>query len=100
MDKNLKTMWILLMIISIILAIMSFIAIQITGENNQCMISPLIYGANKASRSNNADFSCICSLNKPNTPKVFFNSKEVKVLGGDGLGQITLNFNTSIIEND
>lgn len=68
---------IIVLILNIIL--IGIIAFFMQGAVNKCLGDPLLYGAEKLSKLNNAEFSCSCSLNKPNSPLIFFDSKNMSV---------------------
>ena len=68
----------MLLLIFLALAMMIYIVVIAKSEGGQCQLSPLTYGAEKASEINYAAFSCTCSLNKPNSPIIGFDRHEVK----------------------
>ena len=56
----------------------------IKTEGARCIKNPLIYGSEQLKMKNNAEFNCICTLNKPNSPLVIFNSEGMIVDSQNG----------------
>ena len=59
--------------------LIGFLAFFMQRAVNECLGDPLLYGAGKLSKANNAEFSCTCGLNKPNSPIIIFDSKNMSV---------------------
>ena len=45
-----------------------------TDEKTECVLNPLKYGAQELTKSNRANFSCNCIIDKPNPPLIYFDS--------------------------
>lgn len=71
---------------------------QLKMEKDSCIRNPLIYGAKGLSESNNAEFSCTCSLAVKVSPIVTFDQygMDVKHIHGEGKNY---EYNFSIIED-
>jgi len=71
-------------IVIILLAGVLITLLNLTGEvkreSFQCMGDPLGYGAQKLSEVNGAELSCTCTLAKPNSPILFFDSTSKDIL--------------------
>jgi len=74
MDSNIKTLLIILVVILIVLGYMVKLTLDLDAKNLDCIDNPLIYGAKGLAHVNSAKFSCTCSLDKSNSPMVYFDS--------------------------
>ncbi len=70
---------IMLILVILALGLMIYIATIARSDGGQCQLSPLTYGAEKATEANGAEFSCTCSLQEPNSPIIIFDRHEVRI---------------------
>ena len=66
-----------LLVVAIVLVVLANLFLM--KEGNECLDNPLIYGAEKYSKANSANFKCQCSLDVPNSPLVRFDSEGLEV---------------------
>ena len=100
---NLTGNKILITVLMVNIILIGLIAFFMDRAVNECLKDPLLYGAEKLSKSNNAEFSCSCSLDKPNSPLIFFDSKNMSVQYPNSLsgsGNFKFDFNNLEIPND
>lgn len=76
---NLTSNKVLISVLIFNIILIGFTAFFMNRAIDECLGDPLLYGAGKLSKLNNAEFSCSCSLNKPNSPLIFFDSKNMSV---------------------
>jgi len=76
---NMETNKILIIVLVVNILLIGVIAYFMQQAINECLGNPLLYGAEKFSKSNNAEFSCSCSLAVPNSPLIFFDSEFMSV---------------------
>ena len=67
-------------LLGIVLLVLLNLAITVKEESFQCINDPLGYGAIKLKERNKAEFSCTCSLAKPNSPILFFDSESKSII--------------------
>jgi len=48
-------------------------------DGGQCLENPLVYGSEQLKMRNNAEFNCVCTVDKPNSPLIIFNSEGMVV---------------------
>ena len=70
---------ILIVVLIVNILLIGVLAYFMQKAVNECLGDPLVFGAKKLTKSNDAEFSCSCSLDKPNSPFIFFNSKNFTV---------------------
>lgn len=78
--KQVTINYILMTLMLFSLIMLGYIYNVAKSEGGQCQLSPLIYGVDKLSESNNADLTCICSLDKPNSDQIFVSRKNMSVI--------------------
>lgn len=62
----------------------------IQTESYQCMSNPSAYSIKLIEKANNALVSCVCGLQKPNSPIFFLNNKGLEVQKGINILNSTL----------
>jgi len=79
MNKYLLLDYFLIFLFLIVIFLLFYDLRKHTDEKSICVKNPLIYGASQLKEKNNAEFSCTCFLDKPNSPIIYFNSKRMNV---------------------
>ena len=71
-----STMYIISGILIISLVILLLVTFwEMRSEGTTCLVNPLAYGMKQVEKANGADFTCTCSLSKPNSPILLLNNK-------------------------
>ncbi len=79
-DKRiLVTNLIVIALLAVVLLVLLNLTITVQEESFQCINDPLGYGALKLTEANNAEFSCTCTLAKPGSPIIYFDSKDKSI---------------------
>jgi len=76
----------------IVLGMLLYVSVLLLKEGYQCMQNPLVFGAGKLKESNNAEFMCTCTLGKPNSPTITFDSTGLEVVKETGSRFKPVNF--------
>ena len=74
MDKSIKALLLILVVIIIFLGFIVKFTLDFDAKNLECVEDPLIFGAKKLAHVNSAKFSCTCGLDKPLSPLIYFDS--------------------------
>ena len=96
---NLTSNRVLISVLIFNIILIGFVAFFMNRAIDECLGDPLLYGAEKLSKLNNAEFSCSCSLNKPNSPLIFFDSKNMSVEYPNDVGKFNFDFSSVEIQN-
>lgn len=54
---------------------------NLQSDSEACLNNPLIYGAASLQEANGADVSCSCSVQKPNSPTLYFDNDSQRLEG-------------------
>ena len=73
-----ETIFIILLIIAVGLLIYNVYYIK--KETTNCLLQPVQYGLKELEESNNAEINCMCGFNKPNSPTIILNSRNISVI--------------------
>lgn len=86
-----------MLIICVILLVANLFYLKYEGVT--CMTSPLIYGVEKISKTNNGEFMCDCSLDLPLSAAVHVNSTAIVVDRKRYGSESFMDFNLSELAN-
>lgn len=73
--KLIVSNFIVIILLGLVMLMLLNLTITVKEESFLCLNDPLGYGAGKLSEANDADFSCTCGLNKPNSPIIYFDQE-------------------------
>lgn len=90
---------IIIILFVVVISLLIYAVTIMKSDGVKCAKNPLNYGARELSRVNRAEFSCSCSLDKPNSPNIFFNSEMFNVDYPE-TGNYDYEFNFSIINSN
>ena len=79
-SKEMSIMLLLLGVLIILIIIFGLVANTLRKDNLECFHNPLVYGAKYYTDQNGYEFSCTCSLARPNSPIVKFDSHNLTVI--------------------